>query len=177
LAGPSHDGLRPTSDRTRQVLFDLLGQTFDGGEVLDLYCGTGGLALEALSRGCSTALCVDSDPRALELAQSNAAALGFEARVATRKALLPAGLSALPVSPRRLVFADPPYEGSEPALETLLRWVAASGILATDGALVIETSRHSSFGPPDQPPVVGGLQQTVRRAVGDSVLHLFHRGI
>jgi 16S rRNA (guanine966-N2)-methyltransferase len=175
LAGPKHEGLRPTSDRTRQVLFDLLGQAFEGGEVLDLYCGTGALALEALSRGCSSALCVDSDPRALKLTQTNAAGLGFDAQVVTRKASLPRELSALPTGPRRLIFADPPYEGANPVLGLLLRWVAASGILALDGTLVIESSRHSDFDVPQAPSAIGNLRRTQDRAIGDTVLHLYTR--
>lgn len=177
IAGPKHDGLRPTSDRTRQVLFDLLGQRFDGGAVLDLYCGTGALAIEALSRGAATALCVDSDPRALALVEANAAALGFAAQVATRRADLGLGVAegdargfgTLPVTPRRLIFADPPYEGAEPGLHALLRWVGAFGILAPDGVLVIETSRHSSFDGAASP----GLSRRQPRRLGDTVLHLY----
>ncbi len=172
LEGPKHEGLRPTSDRTRQVLFDLLGQRLDGGDVLDLYCGTGGLALEALSRGCARALCVDSDPRALALTLSNARAVGFGERVEARRANLPAALAQLPLTPRRLIFADPPYEGAEEPLRSLLRWVSASGILAPEGIAVLETSRHSTF----DDARVETLTRRERRAVGDTVLHLFSQG-
>ena len=174
LQGPKHGGLRPTSDRVRQVLFDLLGQRFEGGAVLDLYCGTGALALEALSRGCSEALLVESEPPALELARGNAAALGFEAAVSTRRLSLPQGLASLPVTPRRLIFADPPYEGAKLGLESLLRWVGVSGILQPGGFLVIEASRHADFDPGAVTP--SNLELRVRRQVGDTVLHLFQRG-
>ena len=173
LIGPKHEGLRPTSDRVRQVLFDLLGQTFAGGDVLDLYCGTGALALEALSRGCTNALCIDSDARAILLTNANAAPLGYSSRLATRSVNLPAGYGLLPTTPRRLIFADPPYEGAAPALASLLRWVSASGILAPDGVLVIESSRHSDFDAAGEPP----LLRTTRRQIGDTVLHLYQRGI
>jgi len=174
LQGPKHSGLRPTSDRVRQVLFDLLGQRFDGGAVLDLYCGTGALALEALSRGCSEALLVDSDGAALDLATANAAALGFGRAVTVRKLALPEGLTALPPVPRRLVFADPPYAGSTAPLETLLRWVGLSGILLPGGSLVIEASRHGDLDPAACTPST--LAHRLTRRVGDTVLHLFQRG-
>jgi len=187
LAGPKHEGLRPTSDRTRQVLFDLLGQTFAGGAVLDLYCGTGALALEALSRGCESALCVDVDPRALKLVLQNSTALGFAGRVTTERRDLPSGLATLPRTPRQLVFADPPYanagqvgSGDSASLRSLLHWVSASGILApgdatggpTGGVLVIETSKHSDF----DVPTAEGLIRSERRTLGDTVLHLYQRG-
>jgi 16S rRNA (guanine(966)-N(2))-methyltransferase RsmD len=174
LRGPKHPGLRPTSDRVRQVLFDLLGQRFDGGAVLDLYCGTGALALEALSRGCSEALLVDSDRLALDLALENAAAIGCEKAVVARRLTLPAGLSSLPLTPRRLVFADPPYEGAAQGLLSLLRWVGVSGILQPAGFLVIEASRHADFDP--ETVTLSNLEPRVRRQVGDTVLHLFQRG-
>jgi 16S rRNA (guanine(966)-N(2))-methyltransferase RsmD len=174
LRGPKHPGLRPTSDRVRQVLFDLLGQRFDGGAVLDLYCGTGALALEALSRGCSEALLVDSDRVALDLALENAASLGFQGAVSARQLALPARLSSLPLTPRRLVFADPPYEGAAQGLESLLRWVGVSGILQPGAFLVIEASRHAGFDP--EAVTHSNLDHRVRRQVGDTLLHLFQRG-
>jgi 16S rRNA (guanine(966)-N(2))-methyltransferase RsmD len=173
LQGPKHGGLRPTSDRVRQVLFDLLGQRFEGGAVLDLYCGTGALALEALSRGCGEALLVDSERLALELAGENAASLGFGAAVSTRKLVLPQGLSLLPVTPRRLIFADPPYAGAQPGLESLLRWVGVSGILQPGGFLVIEASRHAGFDP--EAVTLSSLEHRLQRQVGDTFLHLFQR--
>ena len=174
LQGPKHPGLRPTSDRVRQVLFDLLGQRFDGGAVLDLYCGTGALALEALSRGCSSALLVDRDPQALELAAGNARSLGFGDAVSPSRLSLPEGLSLLPVAERRLIFADPPYQGSAHALNALLRWVGVSGILAAGGFLVIEASRHGDFEP--ETDTLRDFPRHERRRVGDTVLHLFQRG-
>jgi 16S rRNA (guanine966-N2)-methyltransferase len=60
LAAPPGDATRPTSDKVRAAVFNVLGQFFEGGSVLDLYSGTGALALEALSRGCGSATCVDS---------------------------------------------------------------------------------------------------------------------
>ncbi len=77
LAGPRGAGLRPTADRVRESLFNLLGQFFEGGEALDLYAGTGALAFEALSRGVSRAVLVDQGAEAARLVTENARALGL----------------------------------------------------------------------------------------------------
>src|SRR5260370_27451158 len=71
--------IRPTADRVRESIFNVLGQNLDGEDVLDLFAGTGALALEALSPGARSAALVDSDRGAIRLCQGNAAALGFRA--------------------------------------------------------------------------------------------------
>ena len=81
LVGPKGPGLRPTADRVRESLFNLLGQFFEGGEVLDLYAGTGALAFEALSRGMSRAVLVDPGAESARLVAENARALEMEGRI------------------------------------------------------------------------------------------------
>ena len=71
LTAPAGRGLRPTSDRIRESIFDLLGPVPPLGPVLDLFAGTGALGIEALSRGFSPAVFVDHDPRAREFLQKN----------------------------------------------------------------------------------------------------------
>jgi len=185
LAGPRHTGLRPTADRVRQALFDLLGQTFDGEAVLDLYAGTGALALEALSRGAGSAQLVDRDPAALELCRANAATLGFGERVTCLGLELPSGIDALAGRGGRfdLVFVDPPYgAGSrkrpeargQSACEEVLRRLAASGILATGARVVVEHDRRD----PLQGVASGlkqGLKQIDERRFGDTEISVFLR--
>jgi 16S rRNA (guanine966-N2)-methyltransferase len=174
LRSASMKGLRPTSGRVRQVLFDLLGQRFEGGEVLDLYAGTGALALEALSRGAESALCVDSSEHALRLCRDNAEALGFGDRLQALRLTLPDDLKRLPVSTRLLVFADAPYDAAERAYPDLLRWLSASGILAAKGRLVLEASRRTSFevGELAKSP---GLRRVDLRRTGDTLLAVYMR--
>src|SRR5262249_22343130 len=81
LLAPKSQAIRPTADRVREALFNLLGQSFGGIEVLDLFAGSGALALEALSRGARRAVMVDSDRSAIRLCGANAASLGFSERV------------------------------------------------------------------------------------------------
>jgi 16S rRNA (guanine966-N2)-methyltransferase len=114
---------RPTADRVRQSLFDRLGQRCDGLRVLDLYAGTGALAFEALSRGASHATLVESDAKAAQVIERNAAELGCTDRCT----LLREDVQRLLRQPRQLhgpfdlVFSDPPYalRAAQPTLDAL----------------------------------------------------------
>ena len=134
--------VRPTAARTREALFNMLihgGYGPDGGNILagarvaDLFCGTGALAMEALSRGAASALLVDRDHRTLDLARANADRLGLAARCAWLCAALPC---PLPGGPFDLVLLDPPYGQAlaEPVLAALLaqKAVAPGAIVAVE---------------------------------------------
>ena len=77
---PVPGGVRPTSDRVREAIFNSLGQFFDGGEVLDLYAGTGALGIEALSRGLDRATFVEKNGRAARAVRENLERAGFPER-------------------------------------------------------------------------------------------------
>ncbi|MEJ7819247.1 MAG: RsmD family RNA methyltransferase, partial [Rubrobacteraceae bacterium] len=77
---PVPPGVRPTTDRVRESLFNSLGQFFDGGDVLDLYAGTGALGIEALSRGCERAVFVEKDGRAVAAIRDNLRRTGLAER-------------------------------------------------------------------------------------------------
>jgi 16S rRNA (guanine966-N2)-methyltransferase len=176
LVGGSHRGrrlrcppgtaTRPTSDRVREAIFDLLGAPPDATRVLDLFAGTGALGLEALSRGASLALLVESDPRAAQVVRENIASLGLtgrarllraDVRTALRRLTelatagrLPAsaGSSApaaaaaelVPFLPFSWVFVDPPYFAGlvEPTLSAL----CSAPLLAADATIVVEHDRR-----------------------------------
>ena len=112
LQVPPGTATRPTGEKVRAAVFNLLGQFFDGGAVLDLYAGSGALGFEALSRGCERAVFVEADRRAVETLAANAAHLGWTARVEVRHGLVEAvvpGLAARQPAAFRLAFVDPPY--------------------------------------------------------------------
>lgn len=104
-------GLRPTSDRVREAMFSILGDAPRGARVLDLYAGTGALALEALSRGAKRATCVERDPRALAVLERNVADLGLEGEVeiARTEALDYCRRIIQDGAAFEMVFCDPPY--------------------------------------------------------------------
>lgn len=139
LVAPRGWKVRPTSDRVREAVFSALGEV-TGARVLDLYCGTGALAIEALSRGAATAVLVDRDTRP---ALGNVERLGLGDRVELVRADIPRWLesqSATAVAPERrfdLVFVDAPYRLADrvgQALDTHL-----PRMLAADGLAVIES--------------------------------------
>jgi 16S rRNA (guanine966-N2)-methyltransferase len=165
LAAPKGLGTRPTSDKVRAAVMNVLGQFFDGGDVLDLYAGTGALALEALSRGCARAVCVEADREAAEVVRRNAAACGFADRVDVRRGRVEDVLPLLPAAAFALAFVDPPYgEGPAAALALLDR------VLAPGGRAVAE---HDARRPP--PERVGALALVDRRAWGGTGISIYGR--
>jgi len=141
-------GVRPTSDRTREAVFDVLGPgRVADARVLDLYAGTGALGIEALSRGASEASFVEGS-RAVALAlRENLARLGLEARASVHetdlsRAELPSGVAG----PFHLVFLDPPYAGDAGRL-----WLARLGRMAWPeggGLVVYEHRKGTKSSPP-----------------------------
>ena len=165
LAVPRGDATRPTSDKVRGAIFNVLGQFFEGGRVLDLYAGTGALALEALSRGCAEATCIDSSPGAAEVIARNAATCGFAARLTVVRRRVADALPSLPSAAFDLAFVDPPYsEGPGAALLALDR------VLRPGASVVAEHDRRSP--PPDR---VGALTLEDRRAYGDTGISIYRR--
>ncbi len=165
LVAPRGSSTRPTSDKIRGAVFNVLGQFFDGGDVLDLYAGTGALALEALSRGCARAVCVEQDRHAADAIRRNAAACGVAERVEVRTEAVETALGRLPRGAFSLAFADPPYAlGPESALAGLVP-------LLTPGAVVV--AEHDARRPP--PDRLGPLALRDRRTYGTTGISIYHR--
>lgn len=146
-------GTRPTSDRVREALFNVLEARldFDGAIVLDLYAGSGALGLEALSRGASRAVFVEADHRAATTVSRNIAELGVGAAADVRRAPVATVLAGGTDRPVDLVLADPPYDVPDREVDALLAALAARGWLHTGTVAVIER-RASGDGvrwPPD----------------------------
>lgn len=128
---------RPTTDRVREALFSVLAARldFDGLHVLDLYAGSGALGLEALSRGASSVLFVESDRRAADVIARNIATVGLPGAT-VRRAPVAAALTANPEAPMDLVLADPPYDVAAGAVEAVLDSLHRHGWVA-DGSIVV----------------------------------------
>jgi len=151
LAGPKSDAVRPTSDRLREALFNVLthsyGDPMTGARVLDLFAGTGALGIEAISRGAAYALFVDEGIEARALLRDNIESLGLGGvtrifrRDATRLG------PAHPIEPFSLVFLDPPYSKGF-AEKSLVS--AREGQWLTSGALiVVEEAANAGFQAPE----------------------------
>jgi 16S rRNA (guanine966-N2)-methyltransferase len=148
LRAPKGEAIRPTSDRAREALFNILehgAPTVRGARFLDLFCGTGAVGLEAHSRGADEVLLVENDRAALQLAQANLAHIGSPASVQ----LLARDATRLGPAPRPfdLVFLDPPYRSglAGAALRGLLR----DGWLAADARIVVELAATDDLELPD----------------------------
>ena len=149
---PASGKTRPTTDRVREALFSALtswagtaaqppGQTLRGLAFCDLFCGSGAVGLEAASRGAAPVLLVDADRRVGQTASDNVASLGLAARVQVSRV---EQLVRRPADTAYdIVFADPPYDLDESAVEHVLASVVERGWVAADGLLVVERSRRS----------------------------------
>ncbi|MCB9990372.1 MAG: 16S rRNA (guanine(966)-N(2))-methyltransferase RsmD [Rhodospirillales bacterium] len=163
IAVPKGKDIRPTSDKVRQAVFNSLLHYGlpDGAQVLDLFCGTGVLGLEALSRGAEYCAFNDKNADSLRCAQQNIKALGLEAQCRTmHKDAGKLGEKPLNLIPATLVFLDPPYRQALvlPALEA----AAKHGWLAPGALCVIECEKEADI---YVPPVFSLVK---RRLYGDT---------
>jgi 16S rRNA (guanine(966)-N(2))-methyltransferase RsmD len=137
--GREGKGTRPTTDRVREALFNVLAADveFPGIAVLDLYAGSGALGLEALSRGASSSLFVESDRRAAAVITANVESLGVAGAV-VRCAPVAAVLAGGAARQAGLVFADPPYEVPAAEVESVLTTLGSRGWVSPGAVAVIE---------------------------------------
>lgn len=137
-------GTRPTTDRVREALFNLLAarRDFDGLRVLDLYAGSGALGLEALSRGASSAVFVDNDSRATAVIERNITALGLPGATVRRGAVAMV-LAPGTDRPVDLVLADPPYDVPAAEVDAMLASLDRNGWVASGSVVVVERSVSS----------------------------------
>jgi 16S rRNA (guanine966-N2)-methyltransferase len=170
LRAPRGAATRPTADRVREALFDLIGEV-TGLRVLDLFAGTGALGLEALSRGAARAVLVDQAEAAVRVMRANIDALGYGARARVLRQDVGRALRRLADGSERfdLVFLDPPYGTTqgELALGEL-----GSGELIGSGALVVaehDRRRELAAG-------YGILGLCDRRRYGDTELSIYQGG-
>lgn len=145
---PPGRSVRPTADRARQALFDILEHRppgLRGRVVLDLFAGTGAVALEALSRGAAAATAVEQDREALRVIGQNQRALGEHERLA----IVAGDATRLGRAPHAhdLVFVDPPW--AQDLATPALREALAQGWIAPGAAVVVETAARAAWSPPE----------------------------
>lgn len=169
LWGPADRTIRPTSDRLRESIFNILGGRVDGAGVLDLFAGTGAMGIEALSRGARSACFVDCAPQALRLIRRNLAACGFSeiGHVVPHDALS-ARLPAVCPPPYDLIFIDPPY--GRGLIRPMLERLVGEGIAGPSARIVVE---HAPEEPP--PEAVGPWRCHDRRRWGKTLVSFLGR--
>ena len=166
LAAPRGRATRPTPERVREALFSILGSV-EGDRVLDLFAGSGALALEALSRGAAAATLVDSSAAAIAAIRSNLDDLDLAAEVHRRRALPFLQWASGAARQYDLVFVDPPYRQAS-ALGRELH-SALAPVLATGARVVVESDRRTPLELGPRPP-------TDERRYGDTMIRIYVNG-
>jgi 16S rRNA (guanine966-N2)-methyltransferase len=173
IIGPTSIATRPTSDRVRESLFNVLAHGIDGfsiddARVMDLFAGTGALGLEALSRGAKFCQFVEESAEARGVIRKNADAYGAIGMCKIWKRDATDLGDCAPQSPFDLVFADPPYDKGlgVKALQALVAgaWVSPGGVV------VLEEAEKAEF------PEVSGLMLLDQRVYGDTVIRIYRKG-
>ena len=150
LAAPQNRATRPTTDRARETLFNVLQHLFDlsGMHVLDLYAGSGALGIEALSRGAASAVFIERDRKALASLDANIAALKLESRTRILRGDVHTRIASA-VGPFDLILADAPYDDARSRVE-LLPLIVKYSLLSPDGCCVIEHRAGDEIAVPEQ---------------------------
>ena len=165
LATPKSQSIRPTSDRVKESLFNILGSEVEGKVVLDLFAGTGNLGIEALSRGAKRVIFVEKGRQAVRLIQTNFNQFGL----ADRSEILPKDANrAIGILKQRgecfdLIFMDPPYEKG--LIQRTLMKLSTHPIYHGDSILVIEHNRREPL-----PGILEGWHLIRQQKIGDTLL-------
>jgi 16S rRNA (guanine966-N2)-methyltransferase len=157
---------RPTGEKVREALFGILGGRVVGAHVLDLFAGTGALAIEALSRGAATAVLVEPSPAAVRVIRANLADLDLEKRAVVRRTRAEAWLRTQRDGPFDLVLLDPPYASTVGFVAGVLGRLARTA-LAEGATVALEAPTRG-----EAPPWPEELEPARPRRYGDTTLHL-----
>ena len=167
LLAPPGGKIRPTSDRVREAIFDILGPAWNFPRVLDLFAGTGALGIEAVSRGAGEAVFVEQGKGALIVLKGNLKALSLKSRAWILPVAAKRGIAILAEKGMvfNLIFIDPPYgKGlADKALEEIIN----GAILAATGIIVVEHSSREEIVPPV------GLARSQQRRYGDTSVSFY----
>ena len=168
LAVPRDQAIRPTSDRVREAVFNVLAHGFrdrlEGSRVLDLFAGTGALGLEALSRGAAFCVFVEESTEGRGLIRSNVEAMGLEGRTRVLRRDATRLGAAGAVAPFGLLFADPPY--GRGLGEAALRSAKQGGWLLPGAICLVEEAAAANFDPGE------GFEVLDERRYGETAMHL-----
>jgi 16S rRNA (guanine966-N2)-methyltransferase len=170
IRAPRGMATRPTSDRVREAVFNILGPPDADSRVLDLYAGAGALGIEALSRGAAEAVFVDRDSQAIRCVEENLAELGLKDRARISRGEAVKAVDRLDRAGERFawVFIDPPYASGE--YPKVLAALGQAGLLADEGVVIVE---HDKRHTPD--PAYGALACSDSRRYGETCVSFYRR--
>lgn len=173
LLSPKNSLIRPTADRVKESLFDILNfliESYDSCRALDIFAGTGNLGIEALSRGAAYAFFIDSHKESVALVIKNLRMLGFadRGRVIEKEALSALRCLEKREAPFQLVFIDPPYR--QGLAERVLEYLAVSALIDENSLVIVEISSGELL-----QTAFDTLREFDRRVYGDTAIVFFRR--
>ncbi|WP_422657346.1 16S rRNA (guanine(966)-N(2))-methyltransferase RsmD [Paenibacillus sp. EC2-1] len=161
-------GTRPTTDKVKEAIFSMIGPYFDGGDALDLFAGTGGLGIEALSRGMERAVFIDMESKSIETVKANLKSTGFESNAEIYRN--EAGRAIKALEKRKyifdLVFLDPPYRMKNG--DALMTEMATRGLLSAGALLVLEYESNYTY-----PEEISGFLHLRTAKYGETAVSIF----
>lgn len=168
LAAPKGVKTRPTGDRVKEAVFNVLAPYIVNARFLDLFAGSGAMGIEALSRGAETAVFVENNWQAVRVIKENLDRVSFVDRSQLIEKDVFYSLSQLGNSKFDVVYADPPYNNRWG--EEILRMLVGNNLLAAAAVVLVETRKTDAL--PDE---YQGLVLASRRRYGDTVVHIYCR--
>lgn len=161
-------GTRPTTDKVKEAIFSMIGPYFEGGQVLDLFAGTGGLGIEALSRGMDKAVLTDIDKKSIDTIKHNLKITGFTEQAGLYCTDARRALKALMKREAKfdLVFLDPPYRFK--LAQELIEQLDQLGLLNPHATIVVEHDTKDAYQDP-----IGRVQWIQRSEYGDTSVTIY----
>ena len=168
LKSISGQGTRPTTDKVKEAIFNMIGPYFQGGQGLDLYAGSGGLGIEALSRGIENVIFVDQNPKAIEMIKTNLKSCQYDQHAEVYRNDSRRALKAIVKRELKfhVIFLDPPYQKQR--LSEELTFIFEQNLLHKDGVIVCEYD--ASFQLNDR---IGQLVCSKQEQYGETVISIY----
>ena len=161
----SGQDVRPTTDRVKESVFNIIQGFVPDARVLDMFCGSGALSFEALSRGAAEAVCLDIDARSIDIIRKNAAALKFEDRC---EILNISCFDYISRNKKDIIFLDPPY--NKGYIVPVLEMIVKNDVLSSDGIVVLESDSTDFHGEAE------GLTIYRQRRYGRTYITVYKKG-
>ena len=171
LKSASGKNTRPTTDKVKESLFNIIGPYFSGGVVLDLFAGSGGLGLEALSRGAEHAIFIEKDPKSLEALRSNIAKCRYEHVTEVYKNDATRAIKTVVQRPQpfTFIFVDPPY--AQVSYYDLVQELVEADMVTDNGVIVCEHDKSLTL-----PAAYGEFTCQRVEKYGDSMISIYEKG-
>ena len=171
LASFHHASIRPTTDRVKETIFNVLGEVTRASDVLDIFAGTGSLGIEALSRGAARAIFIEKNPAAQKAIVQNIQLTGYDNKIDLLKMPVKRGMKLLAARGQifDLIFADPPY--ADTVIDETIHDIMTYNLLRQGGWFVLEHSVHSKINDSIYP-----LACRIKKSQGETEVSFYQNG-